>query len=63
MLPDWLASIAQNPVPLSIVTVELVTPPDTIADPNEQTVVLAASTDSVTANPEVDCAATGKALL
>ena len=58
-----MAKIVQVPVPLSIVTVALVTPPDTLCVPNEQTNKLDESSDNVTVSPEVDCAATGNVLL
>ena len=54
--------MVQIPVALSIATVALVTPPATLGGPSEQTDALPASTDSVTVNPEVDCAATVNAL-
>jgi hypothetical protein len=50
------------PVALNMATVALVTPPETLGVPSEHTELLAASTDNATANPEVDCAATGNAL-
>jgi hypothetical protein len=51
------------PVPLSIVTVALVTPAATLCVPSEQTDELLASTDSTTVSPEVDSAPTGNVLL
>ena len=61
--PSWMAKIVQVPVPLSMVTVALVTPPAMLDAPSEQTEVLDEFTDNDTGNPEVDCAATGKVLL
>jgi hypothetical protein len=55
--------MVQVPVPLSIVTVALVTPLATLGVPCEQTLVLFASTDSVTVRPELESAATGNVLL
>src|ERR1700721_2752528 len=54
--------MVQEPVPLSIVTVALVIPPATLDVPMAQTDVLAEFSDSVTVNPDVDCAATGNVL-
>jgi hypothetical protein len=54
--------MVQVPEPLSIVTVALVTPPNTLGAPSEQTDVLPEPTDNVTVSPEVDCAATVKLL-
>jgi hypothetical protein len=58
-----MANMEQVPVPLNIVTVALVTPPAVLDVPSEHTDVLPEPSDSVTVNPEVDCAATGKVLL
>jgi hypothetical protein len=55
--------MVQVPEPLVIVTVALVTPPDTLDVPSEHTDVLPESTDNVTVKPDVDFAATGNVVL
>ena len=57
-----MPKMVQVPLPLSMVTVALVTPPVTLELPSEQMDVLFESIDSVTVSPEVDCAATGNVL-